>query len=188
MILQALTLEQCEQVRLWRNNCLETLRTPYPLTKEMQEVFYRDVICNRNSPHRYWSIWDDIEIFDNRLPKTGILIGMGGITNIQWENRIGEISLIIDPALREKGYGEKAVDLLLDVAFNQMGLNCVYGECYATNYDGMVFWNKIVRKYDCSQVILRSRKFWQGKFWDSLYFDILKDEYDKISKTTNGTL
>ena len=177
MILQALTLEQCEQVRLWRNNCLETLRTPYPLTKEMQEVFYRDVVCNRNSPHRYWAIKD-----------TESFIGMGGITNIETVNRIGEISIIIDPALRRNGYGEKAVELLLDAAFNQMGLNCVYGECYATNYDGMVFWNKIVRKYDCSQVILRSRKFWQGKFWDSLYFDILKDEYDKISATTNGTL
>ncbi|MHC4464579.1 MAG: hypothetical protein ACYS30_24585 [Planctomycetota bacterium] len=29
--------------------------------------------------------------------------GMGGITNIQWENRLGEISLLIRPESRGKG-------------------------------------------------------------------------------------
>jgi len=108
-----------------------------------------------------------------------MFIGMGGLTGIQWENRLAEISLIIDPALREKGYGEKSVDLLLDAAFNQMGLNCVYGECYSCN-EARVFWGKIADKYNGNKMILRARKFWQGKFWDSLYFDILKKEYDKM--------
>lgn len=169
MRLTAITLEQCEIVRLWRNEILETLRTPYPLTKEMQEAFYRETVCNRNSPHRYYAIMDD----------KGLFVGMGGITHITWESRIGEISLIIDPSLREKGYGEKAVDLLLDAAFNQMGLNCVYGECYSCN-EANIFWGHITNKYHGTGVMLRARKFWNGKFWDSLYFSIDADDFRKV--------
>jgi hypothetical protein len=54
MKLGALIKEELELVRGWRNEEMQFLRTPYFLTKEMQEDFYRDVICNRQSEHRYF--------------------------------------------------------------------------------------------------------------------------------------
>ena len=86
MILKELTREDCEHAREWRNKCLESLRTPYALTKEMQSGFYDSVICNRDSCHRYWGVHD----------LNDVLVGFGGITNIETANQIGEISFIID--------------------------------------------------------------------------------------------
>jgi len=100
-----------------------------------------------------------------------ILMGMGGITNIQWENKLGEISLIINPTLQGKGYGIEAVDMLLHEAFDNLGLKTVFGECYYCN-EAVEFWLKIADKYKGSTAVLPNRKLWQGKFYDSLYFSI----------------
>lgn len=170
MRLDVLTKEDCEQVRLWRNECPESLRTSYPLTKEQQEKFYEKVICNPNSPHRYWGIWD--------ADKTTIrLIGMGGLTYIEWENRQAEISLIISPQYKHTGYGTEAVCLLLDMAFNRLNLELVYGECYYCNPAGIEFWKKIAGADNCRD--LRKGKYWKGKSCYTLYFDITKEEFNE---------
>jgi RimJ/RimL family protein N-acetyltransferase len=129
--LEVLNLAQCETVRIWRNEALETLRTPYLLTNESQEQFWKNVVCNSDSRHRYWALIEENELNSTKVgieypcPK-GRFVGMGGITNIQWENRIGEISLILSPDYRGKGNGEEAVDLLLDQAFNYLNLQTVF--------------------------------------------------------------
>lgn len=173
MNLRVPTLKDCQEVRLWRNQCLETLRTPYPLTVEMQEEFYRDVICNRNSQHRYWCFWHE-----------GMLVGFGDLTYIEWENHQAEISLIIDPELRGKGYGEEAVKLILDLAFNYLNLELVYGECYLSSekLSSIKFWKKITEHYGGQQKYIRKGKYWHGQHYDTIYFDINKDEFNKTNK------
>lgn len=173
MILNVLSKADCEQTRLWRNQCLETLRTPYPLTKEMQEEFYRDVVCNPKSPHRYWAIREKPRVTTVASMCDSNLIGMGGLTNIEWENSQAEISLIINPSLQSKGYGTEAVKLLLDQAFNHLGLNLVYGECYYCNESGYDFWQR------CGPgriETLRKGKFWNGKHYQTTYFDFEKGD------------
>lgn len=161
--LGVLTKEDCEQVRQWRNKNLEALRTPYMLTKEMQESFYENVVCNRNSNSRYWGIYSKKEF-----------IGMVGIENIQWENRIGEISLIISPVEQGNGYGKQAVDLVLREAFKNMNLKTVWGECYYCN-PAIGFWRKIINKYNAKEAALLNRKYYNGHYWNSLYFSIDRD-------------
>jgi RimJ/RimL family protein N-acetyltransferase len=158
-MLRALALEDMEHIRKWRNDSLATLRTPYPLTKEQQEAWYRDEICNRNSRSRFYGIEDD----------SGILIGYGGIENIQWENRIGEISLLIGSKERGKGYGYAAACDIIDVAYDNLNLYTVYAECY-TNNPAVGFWDKLFTQYGGNRVILSNRKFCDGKFYDSVYF------------------
>jgi len=172
MKLEALTLEQCERVRIWRNAEMEVWRTPFMLTEEMQADFYHDRVYDRNSEHRYWAI----------CTGTGIhkFLGMGGITYISWENRIGEITLIIDPEKRKDGLGEKAVDLLLDQAFNHLNLKTVFGECYGANEKGCSFWQSITVKYNGFTTALPNRKYWKGVYENSLYFSIDKDDFNKI--------
>ena len=165
MRLDVLTKHECEKVRLWRNQALETLRTPQPLTAEQQEAFYRDVVCNPQSRHRYWAL-----IGENGAPLC--FMGMGGLTYIQVENRLAEISLILDPEVRGMGLGEQAVDLLLAEGFDRMGLKTIFGECYECNPDGVVFWNKVRDKYSGFSTWLPCRKFWAGEFHSSLYFSI----------------
>lgn len=173
MKLEALTRENCELVRQWRNQSPAGLRTAYLLTREMQDRFYETIVCNPNTPYRYWA-----------LVENGVFVGMGGLINIQWENRLAEISLLIDPARQGKGFGGQAVDLLLGQAFNYLNLQTVWGEVYKCNSDGVTFWAKIVDKYRAlpTYLLLKNRKYWDGQYWDSVYFSIDKSEWTSGGK------
>ena len=113
-------------------------------------------------------------------------MGMGGITNIQWENRLGEISLIIASHLRGEGRGEKAVELLLDQAFHYLNLHTVCGECYGCN-SAVMFWKAVTVAYRGHSTVLWNRKFWQGEYWESLYFAIDEDGYRKAYSAIHPT-
>lgn len=159
MILRPLEIADMEQIRIWRNDCLEGLRTPFALTKEQQEEWYRLEICNRNSRSRFWAIED----------KYKQLIGYGGIENIQWENAIGEISLLVSPKLQGKGHGTQAAKAIINKAFKELNLHTVYAECYTSN-KAVAFWQKIFEKG--YKTALPNRKYWNGKYYDSIYFSM----------------
>lgn len=172
MFLKELNQTEAEWGRRWRNTYTECLRTPYLLTREMQEDFYKNEICNRNSPHRFWGIWENKET----------CIGIGGITYIQWENGIGEITVNLDPAKRGEGLGRQAAELLLKEGFEHLRLQTIFGECYLTNPMGCAMWAKITDKYKGYKTELPRRKFWDGRLWNALYFSITEEDYFKNKK------
>ena len=153
-----------EKVREWRNDARETLRTPYMLTQEMQADYYRDVICNRDSRTRYWA-------FIEKIGESGVmdkLLGYGGIENIEWENRRGEISLLINPEFRRKGHGTEAVKIILHEAFRNLSLDHVYAEVYECG--NVEFWKQQVQLHNAETTRLPVTKFWGGTYYDSLLF------------------
>ena len=77
--------------------------------------------------------------------------------------------------------GEEAFGLLLDEAFGRMGLRTVTLECYACNSSGIAFWRKNKTRYNAYETLLPNRKFWDGEFWDSLYFSIDVDDWRKVA-------
>ena len=182
MILKPLTEYNMEQVRLWRHQVPETLRTPYMLTEEMQQQYYRDVICNRNSTTRYWALWERIVTqgwSDGGAYKVkrsyDTFVGYGGIENISWANSIGEMSLLISPDHWWEGFGREAVGLFLEQAFMHMGLKYVYGECYECGPYG--FWKKMLEAYGGRYTWLWARKYYDGRYWDSYYFTFSAADY-----------
>ena len=158
MEIKAPTRADCEQVRLWRNETLESFRTPYPLTEEMQGHFYDEVVCNRDHNSRWWSVYSG-ETF----------VGLAGLTDIEWENGLAQISLVIYP--QGNGYGRQAVQMVLDEAFGNMGLKTVYGECYECN-PAIEFWGKITEENDGYITMIPRRKLWQGQLYDAMHFSI----------------
>ena len=168
-----LSMEYMEEIREWRNQIPETLRTPYFLTKEQQEDYYSHIICARDSTTRYWAF---ISVDPQNKNASYCLAGMGGVENIIWESRIGEISVIVKPELRGKGYGKAIVNAILTMAFNQINLDHVFGECYTCGNIG--FWNNMIKKYGATHTVLPARKYFNGKYWDSLYFTFSKDGFN----------
>ena len=164
MYLTVLTKDQCEQIRQWRNQNISRYRTSFLLTKEMQEDFYKDVICNKNSKHRYWAI---IEFQ---------FLGIVGLTDISLENRNAEISLVINPEERKQNYGEQALELIFEEGFNKINLDNIYGECYYCN-EAIKFWEKMILKYDAIEANLQNRKYWNGQYYNSLYFNFNKEKW-----------
>jgi len=170
--LRPLSSDDMEDIRLWRNASMETLRTPYMLTEKQQDDYYRTVICNRYSTTRYWGLWWDCG--DLEPERCMHFAGMGGIENIQWENRLGEISLLISPYHRGKGLGRAAVDAILDQAFNYLNLDGVWGECYFS-CPATEFWRKLVTERHGYLTTLPNRKFYNGQYHSSLYFHFYRN-------------
>ena len=190
--LGVLGILELEIIKDWRNKVPEALRTPFLITSGMQKQFEKDVLNNRQSNHRYFGIYINDEA--DRLMCTqdqleflpSNLVGMGGITNIEWENGLAEISLIIGEKHKDEGYGKKSVELLLHKAFNEMRLDNIYGECYKCN-PNIGFWEKIIKKYSAYQTILPNRKFYKSEFYNSLYFNINITNYNnEIGKEELG--
>ena len=172
MELKPLSRTDCQKVRVWRNSDMRPWRTPYRLTKQMQNGFFKNIVNDRNSNHRYFGVWESQ------------LVGMAGLTYIQWENSLAEITLIIDPVKQNQGLGERAVDLILDYAYNTLNLKTVFGEAYLSN-PAVDFWKKVVDRYQGYSTMLPDRKYWSGKFWDSLYFSVSKENFKEKDNAKN---
>jgi len=158
-MLRALELGDMESIREWRNDNISILRTPFALTKEQQEDWYKNEICDRRSKSRFWAIY---------YKDTG-LVGYGGIENIQWENSIGEISLLIAPKHEGKGFGKQAAKDILHEAFYNLNLHTVFAECYENN-KAVKFWDKVFN--GCYQTILPCKKYHSGIYFSSIYYSM----------------
>jgi RimJ/RimL family protein N-acetyltransferase len=162
MILKPLELIDLELARQWRMDITETLRTSYFLNRRMQEDFYEEVLSNRYGNTRYWGFWEDTNF-----------IGMGGLENIEQDNRRAEISILINPNYRGMGFGKICVDKIIEQGFQFMNLEYIWGECFeCANYK---FWEKIIAERKAESTWLPARKYWNGKYWKSLYFTIKRE-------------
>jgi len=163
MRLEALERLQMDKIRMERNQIVNDgiLRTPYVLTHEMQNDWYNNVICNRDSTTRYWALW-----VENQF------VGYGGIENIDWVNSHGEISLMIWEKFRGKGFGKEALRLFIDQAKNYMGLKTVYAEVYECN-PNIEFWN---RRNWSTRAYLQRRKLHKGQLYDSIIYTWFRED------------
>jgi hypothetical protein len=177
MILKPLSLADCEQARLWRNENLSMLRTSFPLTEQQQKEWYFKTVNDRNSNARFWAITDLYH------PDLETLIGMVGIENISWENRNGEVSLIFDGMCATQFHN--ILITLLEKAFYELNLENIYTEVYTCS-GNIGFWEieyeDITKHYDYP--ILPNRKFWNGKYYDSIYLNFNRTEIEHENTLT----
>ena len=105
-------------------------------------------------------------------------IGYGGIENIEWENGRGEISLLIGPDYRRKGYGAQAVEAILDKAFNYLRLPNVHGECYYIS-PAVPFWKNLVKQYGGYGIDFPGTKLYGGTIYASYLFNFYVEDWKK---------
>lgn len=158
LYLAPITRANCLTAKEWRNGYRQALRTSILLTDEMQNAFFDKVATDRHSEDRYWEIRDK-----NKF------VGLGGLTDIEWENSLAEISLFISPEMQGEGRGTESVLLLCDEGFSRMGLKTVLGEAFKCN-PHWTFWENLTNRFNGYSTNLPNRKFWDGLWWDSFYF------------------
>lgn len=168
----ALTESDCEQIRQWRNEDISAARTPFLLTDIMQSQFYHLHISDRKSPHRYWAVCEHREA-DNwhticeeggvlSFSKYRQLLGIAGLTDIEWENGRAEIALMIAPDVRGNGYGKQAFEQVKTWGFERMRLHSIYACVYGNNANLVQFWRNM-QPTECV-------RYPGGKFWDGEYY------------------
>lgn len=119
-----------EAIRLWRNAQIDVLRQKQPITAESQKSYYER------------QIWPTMALPqpDNLLVgylNDGKLIGYGGLVHIAWEHRRAEVSFLVDPARAGddaiyRGDFALFLQLVKSLAFDDLGLNRLFTETYAT--------------------------------------------------------
>ncbi|MEY3811800.1 MAG: hypothetical protein RIT11_917 [Pseudomonadota bacterium] len=106
----------------WRNEQIYHLRQVNVLDKESQNKYFQNVVSNL-----FQSAYPDQILFS--YLENGICIGYGGLVHINWIDKNGEISFILDTQL-EKKYFKKHwgifLNLLEEMAFNNLKFHKIY--------------------------------------------------------------
>jgi RimJ/RimL family protein N-acetyltransferase len=116
-------------IKEWRNEQIEHLRQPTPLTDEMQKAYFENVIF----PSFFQSQPQQI-LFS--FLHNDQLIGYGGIVHLNWQEKQGEVSFLIDTR-RGKNHEQYHQDfisfltLIKKVAFKDLKLRRLFTETYA---------------------------------------------------------
>ena len=118
--------------------------------------------------------------------QTGEMVGTNGIVGIDLINRTAETETEIhNPAYREHGYGSEAKHLLLDYAFNTLGLHSVYSWVWGPNTRSQA----ALRKQGYRDA---GRIFWagtqHGQYTHACLFDFLADEWREMTARADMVL
>ena len=106
----------------WRNEQIYHLRQARPLTEDDQQRYFDNVVS---------------KLYDNPKPdqilfsylEKGVCIGYGGLVHINWIDRNGEISFIMDTQLEAEHFAEhwsNYLTMLKAVAFDDLDLHKIY--------------------------------------------------------------
>jgi RimJ/RimL family protein N-acetyltransferase len=111
----------------------------------------------------------------------GKTIGMVSLTDIDWKNRTAEINykIHVSPEDRIKNDIFNGTLALLNYAFNELGLNCVYVRIIASNISSLKLQDKLGFKKEGE---IRERIYKNGKFHNQIVASLLKSEFGEIYK------
>jgi len=118
------------------------------------------------------SLW--LAIVDRRTDKH---VGNLKLGPINWIHRYASLGILIgDSAYRGQGYGQEAIELLLQHAFIQLGLNKVT----AGAYDDHVACLELFKRLGFSiEGNLRSHLFREGAYHGKIVMGLLREDYVK---------
>lgn len=175
IVLRQVEKEDLELLRDWRNskNIRPYVREYSPLNMLNQNVWFESLL--KKPPKQIM-----FSIIEKRSKK---LVGCAGLVNIDWKNRNAEVSIYLGNSnWQGKGIASETLQLIMDYSFKTLGLNKVSAEIYEYNPTSVKLFKKAAFKLDGK---LREHHYWDGKFWDSLMFSILRSEYDTFIQTHN---
>ena len=103
------------------------------------------------------------------------LIGNCGIHDINHKDRCATVGIFIgEEQNRSKGYGKETLRLLLDYGFNYLNLNNIMLGVMSFNERAIACYKKVGFK----EIGRRRQSYYlNGKYYDSVYMDILKEEF-----------
>lgn len=139
----------------WCRQCL-------PISKEAHLRYWEKVQSDRS-----------IELFS--IVADGHWIGIGGLTSIDFINRKAEFSLYIDPVSQKKGLGKKALVKIVEVGFQNLALNRIWGEVFEGNHALKMF-QDVGFKFEGRQ---KEAYFREGRFIDSIIVGMTRNEFEE---------
>ena len=158
----------------WRNEQIYHLRQARPLTEEDQQRYFDNVVS---------------KLYDNPKPdqilfsylEKGICIGYGGLVHINWIDRNGEISFIMDTQLEAEHFAEhwsNYLTMLKKVAFDDLGLHKIY--TYAFDLRPHLYTMLEANGYK-REATLKEHCLFNGEYKDVVLHSLWNDRYEVIN-------
>lgn len=144
----------------------------YPLSFAEEEEWFAKMI-KRPPQERPMAI----EIQPESDKDTWVFVGNCGFFDVNWENRSAEIGIHIgEKKYWNKGFGTKAMQLILKYGFESLNLHRLYLRVFETN-------QRAIRSYQKAGFItegkMRQAHFMNGTYIDVLLMSILQQEWQK---------
>ena len=158
----------------WRNEQIYHLRQARPLTEEDQQRYF-DIVVSK--------------LYDNPKPdqilfsylEKGVCIGYGGLVHINWIDRNGEISFIMDTQLEAEHFAEhwsNYLTMLKAVAFDDLGLHKIY--TYAFDLRPHLYTMLEANGYK-REATLKEHCLFNGEYKDVVLHSLWNDRYEVIN-------
>lgn len=169
--LRSVSKADMESIRIWRNDQIAVLRQDAPISKVRQKRYYKqEVLKDKRSPNpKNILLAIDYE---------STLIGYGGLVHLNWENRSGEVSFLLNPELMsdEKRYDSvflEYVELIKRVAFQDLELHRISSETYSFRVHHI----KLIESAGFEREgVLKDKVFENGEFYDSVLHAIVNTD------------
>ncbi|MHA1147341.1 MAG: GNAT family N-acetyltransferase [Promethearchaeota archaeon] len=167
--LRPLLLEDIDNVMSWVNDPEVVGRYAYfnePFTREEELRWLEEKLKSPND--RFYAIEN----------QTGAYLGNIAIEKIHWPSKNGALSITIgNKKERGKGHGQRAINLILYIAFKKLKLHKVYLSVAEDNSIGIHIYNKLGF---IKEGTLRDHYVIDGNYVDMFFMSILEDEFRKI--------
>ena len=158
----------------WRNEQIYHLRQARPLTDDDQQRYFDNVVS---------------KLYDNPKPdqilfsylEKGVCIGYGGLVHINWIDRNGEISFIMDTQLEKEHFAEhwsNYLTMLKAVAFDDLGLHKIY--TYAFDLRPHLYTMLEANGYK-REATLKEHCLFNGEYKDVVLHSLWNDRYEVIN-------
>ena len=167
--------EHLPRLKEWRNAQMKVLRQYILLTDFHQAKWFAHLKKDKNQVL--------FALMVGKPPKLDF-IGYCGITNIDFKNRRGEISFLVNPVrAAKKGIYKRdflaALNMLCKYGFEELNLNKLFTETFDFRKDHL----KILQEFGFrKEGKLKSHYFGGGKYFDSLIHSILFSQWKAIKK------
>jgi len=170
--IESIRLEDAELIRQWRNVQISALRQSRELSMDDQALYFREhVMPEFDSPYP--------EKILVRFTLKGSLIGYGGIVHINWADRRGEVSFLLETnrANDHKKYAKEIkifLKMLSEMAFIYLGFNKLTTE----SYNHRLFHVEAIENFGFRREgVLRKHTMINGQWIDSIIASLLKEDF-----------
>ncbi len=118
--------------------------------------------------------------FGIELKRGRRLIGIVGLHQISWVHRRGVTGIFLcPPSMRGKGYGTEAKNLMIDYAFGEIALQSLWAMALEANHASI---HALEKQGYRRNGVMRKSMLVKGKWVDTIYFDILREEWEKLPR------
>jgi [ribosomal protein S5]-alanine N-acetyltransferase len=108
------------------------------------------------------------------LKSNNLLIGNCGVRMDKVDAVEADIGYELDPQHWNHGYATEAARAILDFGFSRFGVHRIWAHCVADNFGSAHVLEKLGMKLEGR---LREKEFYKGRWWDTLMYAILADEW-----------